>query len=125
MRLIDADALKEIIKIYDYPLRNNLNSIDNGMYTLGIMQAIDSMPTIEEDRPKGRWIDSNIDFTKWLKELKQLRELREPKEPIGDLHSVPHYRCPACKGGIKMYENSLTYPFCHHCGQAIDWSETE
>lgn len=44
-----------------------------------------------------------------------------PKKPIGDLHSVPHYRCPICQFGIVMYEESIKYPYCHHCGQAIQW----
>lgn len=46
-----------------------------------------------------------------------------PKKPIGDLHSVPHYRCPICQFGIVMYEESMKYPYCHHCGQAIQWEE--
>jgi len=45
-RLIDADALKEIIKAHDYPLRAHFNSTDNGMFTIGIQQAVDETPTI-------------------------------------------------------------------------------
>lgn len=30
------------------------------------------------------------------------------------------YYCPNCKDFI-----SRTYNFCHKCGQALDWSETE
>lgn len=48
-----------------------------------------------------------------------------PKKPIGDLHSVPHFRCPVCKNGVKTYEDSRVYPYCHHCGQALDWSDYE
>lgn len=48
-----------------------------------------------------------------------------PKKPIGDLDSCPHYRCSSCRCGIKLYADSKVYPFCHHCGQAIDWSEEE
>ena len=47
-------------------------------------------------------------------------EKRIPKKPIGDLNSVPHYRCPICFGGVKMYEDSITYPYCHHCGQKLN-----
>ena len=53
--------------------------------------------------------------------LQELVEKATPKKPIGDLHSVPHYRCPICHGGVKMYEDSIVYPFCHHCGQKLDW----
>ena len=50
-------------------------------------------------------------------------EKQIPKKPTGDLHSVPHYRCSVCKSGVKQYDDSITYPFCHHCGQALDWSD--
>ena len=43
-----------------------------------------------------------------------------PKKPIGDLHSVPHYRCPTCKCTVSMY-NTQYDSFCKYCGQAIDW----
>ena len=45
-----------------------------------------------------------------------------PKKPIGDLHSVPHYRCPTCKCTVSMY-NTQFDSFCKYCGQAIDWIE--
>ena len=45
-RLIDADALMELIKAHDYPLRAHFNSTDNGMFTIGIQQAVDELPTI-------------------------------------------------------------------------------
>ena len=48
-----------------------------------------------------------------------------PQKPRGDYHSVPHYRCPSCLGGVKMYEDSIVYPYCHHCGQKLDWSEAK
>lgn len=57
--------------------------------------------------------------------LYELVEKATPKKPIGDLHSVPHYRCPICHGGVKMYEDSIVYPFCHHCGQAILWGKED
>lgn len=47
MGLIDADALKETIHIHHYPLRDGMNSIDNGMWTIGIYQAIDETPTVD------------------------------------------------------------------------------
>ena len=57
-RYIDADALKDVIQQHDYPLSDKLNSIGNGMFTLGIFQAIDQMPTISPDdaRGVGKWI---------------------------------------------------------------------
>ncbi len=41
MRLIDADALMKAIRAHDYPLRAHFNSTDNGMFTIGIQQAVD------------------------------------------------------------------------------------
>ena len=52
-------------------------------------------------------------------ELKSVKEI--PKKPIGDLHSVPHYRCPNCNKAIVVYEFDYKYPHCKWCGQAIDW----
>ena len=45
-RLIDADALMQIIREHDYPLKAHFNSTDNGMFTIGIQQAVDEAPTI-------------------------------------------------------------------------------
>ena len=47
MRLIDADALKESVHVHDYVLKDCLNSTDKGMFTVGIMQAIDEQPTVD------------------------------------------------------------------------------
>lgn len=48
-------------------------------------------------------------------------EKQIPKKPTGDLHSVPHYRCPTCKCAVVVYENDKKLHCCHWCGQAIDW----
>ena len=45
-RLVDADAVKDIVQAHDYPLRGGINSVDNGMWTIGIFQAIDEAPTV-------------------------------------------------------------------------------
>ena len=47
MRLIDADALKEIIFGNSYILSNSTNSMNFGMFCDGIEQAIDETPTID------------------------------------------------------------------------------
>ena len=61
----------------------------------------------------------------WKDEICRLLEKAEPKKPIGDLESCPRYRCPTCTGDVKFYIDSPAFPFCQHCGQAIDWSEVE
>ena len=47
MRLIDADALKEVISGNSYILRDSINSMNLGMFWDGIEQAIDEAPTID------------------------------------------------------------------------------
>lgn len=47
MRLIDADALKEVISGNSYILRDSINSMNFGMFWDGIEQAIDESPTID------------------------------------------------------------------------------
>lgn len=49
MRLIDADKLIKTIEEHDYPLADECNSIDRGMFTIGIMQAIDEQPHVDFD----------------------------------------------------------------------------
>ena len=46
-RLIDAEALKETVCTHDYILKDRFNSTDKGMFTLGIMYAINQQPTID------------------------------------------------------------------------------
>ena len=48
MRLIDADALKELIAANVYPVCDVFNSRDYGMFwTGGIEKAIDDAPTVD------------------------------------------------------------------------------
>lgn len=49
MRLIDADKLIKTIEEHDYPIADECNSIDRGMFTIGIMQAIDEQPHVDLD----------------------------------------------------------------------------
>lgn len=65
----------------------------------------------------GNFLDESIVKSALIKRVQM--------KPIGDLHSVPHYRCPDCFGGVVIYEDSRKFPFCHHCGQALDWGEEE
>ena len=57
MRPIDADALMKVIREHDYPLRSHFNSTDNGMFTIGVQQAVDDAPTISAAPVvRGEWI---------------------------------------------------------------------
>lgn len=57
MRPIDADKAMEIIRQHEYLLATRHGSIDNGMFTLGIQQAIDEAPTLDYKDlvPQGEW----------------------------------------------------------------------
>ena len=44
-----------------------------------------------------------------------------PKKPIGDLDSVPHYRCPNCNNAVVVYWDGHKYPHCQWCGQKLNW----
>ena len=46
-RLIDADALMDVIRQHEYRLATKQGSIDYGMFTIGIQQAVDEQPTID------------------------------------------------------------------------------
>ena len=46
-RLIYADALMDVIRQHEYRLATKQGSIDYGMFTLGIQQAVDEQPTID------------------------------------------------------------------------------
>ena len=47
LRLIDADALMDVIRQHEYRLATKQGSIDYGMFTLGIQQAVDEQPTVD------------------------------------------------------------------------------
>ena len=72
--LISRKALKEVITANHYLLSARNNSTDYGMFTTGIMQAIDNSPTVvneklTSERPQGEWINreavSNTTFPFW------------------------------------------------------------
>lgn len=47
-----------------------------------------------------------------IKEVREAVEKQKKKKPKGDLHSVPHYRCPNCNGTVKLYQNSKKDEIC-------------
>ena len=96
-RYIDADALKDVIQQHDYPLADRLNSVDNGMFTLGIFQAIDEQPTISPDevRGVGKW-------ERYEKENPNARKCSRCKNCYVNAEHPKHlWRfCPEC--GVRM-----------------------
>ena len=56
-RYIDADKLYELIRTNDYRLATINGSIDYGMFTIGIKQAIDEIPTADVTEVRhGKWL---------------------------------------------------------------------
>ena len=96
-RYIDADALKDVIQQHDYLLSDKLNSIGNGMFTLGIFQAIDQMPTVSPDDVRG--------VGEWTRHV-----LKNANTPWG-------YDCSACGEWFVIGgDTAERYNYCPNCG---------
>ena len=94
-RLIDADALKESVHAHDYVLKDCLNSTDKGMFTVGIMQAIDEQPTIDAEPVRhGKWM-----FT--------------PSDAFEAMFAKP--KCSECG-----FESADGGNYCPNCGARMD-----
>lgn len=52
-------------------------------------------------------------------------ELNATVKPIGDLHSVPHFRCGVCHCAVVLYQNDERPEKCRWCGCCIDWKDFE
>ena len=53
-----------------------------------------------------------------------------PKKPVLEntkgIVGIDMWHCPVCKDEIiSDWNRDIANPYCHHCGQAIDWSEEE
>ena len=92
---------------------------------------------IHDLKQLGRYSDLEPNY--WLLAVEKIEELsgkQIPKKPtphivepvespikIGNMNwgrGTTIYYCPNCKDFI-----SRTYTYCHKCGQALDWSDTE
>ena len=99
MRLIDADALKETICTNVYPITDNFNSQDYGMFwTGGIEKAIDDAPTVDTER-HGHWKD------------------------VQNYYDDVYYECSACGEPWILLDgtpsdNNMNY--CPNCGALMD-----
>lgn len=58
---------------------------------------------------------------KELINVTELETIKPMTKPIGDLHSVPHYRCGVCNKAVVLYEDDDKPDKCPWCGEAIDW----
>lgn len=101
MSYADVSKLKDIILKNQYVLSGATNSIDWGMYTTGIFQAIEEANTADVAPIRhGEWI-------------------MKP-DPYGFFEEIPV--CSACGCTTKMRE---TYNFCPNCGAKMDLEAKE
>lgn len=102
IRLIEADKLKEVICSNVYPVTDDFNTCDYGMFwTGGIEKAIDEMPTIE--------------VRSWAKHGKRY---------VTDAYPHRVY-CSECYGTLirnveECYEKNKFPRYCMWCGAILD-----
>lgn len=99
MRLIDADALMETIISNHYPLRGVIGGAENGMFTVGIQQAVEERPTIGA---------ASVVHSKWITSSDR------PDTLI----------CMHCGTVFDMWKHERNnFSFCRACGARMDGEE--
>ena len=100
MRLIDADALMKVIREHDYPLRSHFNSTDNGMFTIGVQQAVDEAPTIDAAPVvRGEWV--------------------EAKSGVMSVWPLGQVMCSVCGQRMPSQWKKMP-PYCYGCGAKME-----
>ena len=74
-----------------------------------------------------------VSYRDWLTAIHMAEESLEkqiPKKPVlkntKGIVGIDMWHCPVCKNEIVSdWNKGIANPYCHHCGQAIDWSEEE
>lgn len=73
-------------------------------------------------------------YTSEMAEFKALAiealEKQMPKKPVLEntkgIVGIGMWHCPVCKNEIVSdWNKGIANPYCHHCGQAIDWEGIE
>lgn len=96
-RLIDADKLRKTIHTHQYRLATVNNSIEYGMFTIGIDRAIDEQPTVDAEPVRhGHW------------------ELVDDENHIEAI-----YMCSACRNNEAWGEVEKTR-YCSWCGAKME-----
>lgn len=64
-----------------------------------------------------------FDFSKYFKHRKALKELVDKEIPVKPIikGSPNRWHCPKCDCSL-MFDNQK---YCNHCGQKLDWSDTD
>ena len=64
-----------------------------------IMKIINSIPSAEPERKKGKWIKDETGYGFWI--------------------------CSECGFASEAFGANILYPFCPNCGAKLDWSDDE
>ena len=64
-----------------------------------IMKIINSIPSAEPERKKGKWIEDETGYGFWI--------------------------CSECGFASEAFGANILYPFCPNCGAKLDWSDDE
>lgn len=93
-RLIDADALKELLQAWKCVAQERGAEINN-MFASAIIAQVDAMPTIEPQRKTGKWIEQD------------------------DGWDGVYYECSCCKEAFTLIDGTPSdnlYNYCPNCG---------
>lgn len=67
-----------------------------------------------------------VHITEALKMAIKALEKQIPKKPIEDGYYDEPCVCPNCGSNvINEADNDYQFNYCYHCGQALDWSDSE
>lgn len=88
------------------------------------MNLKEVIKTLEIAKAEVEW-NYPMDYAVAIDEAIEAVDKQIPREPIGDLHSVPHYRCSVCYSSVKTYRGQHGVRFCRWCGQRILWEAEE
>ena len=113
--LISRSALKEVIKANHYLLSAKNNSTDYGMFTTGIIEAIDNAETVE--------INTNDIQYAYDQGFKSGYELGKEERPRGKWLFIDEewfdWKCSICGN-----ESVHSYNYCPNCGAKMNTAST-
>ena len=123
MRLGDLDALKEVITANHYLLSSRNNSTDYGMFTTGIIQAIDNAPTVDVnstiDGLNNEIDDLSENLAWYINERNRLLKERRPQGEwivLVDEDNIQTCKCSICGRMVDIANREFDkFPYCH-CG---------
>ena len=122
VRPIDANALMDTIRQHEYQLAAQRGTVDYGMFTIGIQQAVDEQPTINPDnlRPHGRWIHLKDDV---VSNRFHCSECGHAEASRYSINRRPDGACKADGHGNFYYPPKMNY--CPNCGAMMEGKENE